>query len=129
MQAPSASIGRRCSSPHGPSGAFKGGRDSESAIFTLVGAGGVERSEEHVEHTTSLIESLDFRRGDFVFQLDENEVRDPTSDPDRLRQPCSKRRAEWSSVQQRERLKEALLASLKARGIKVLPYTLEKQWT
>ena len=31
----------------------------------------------HVEQTARLIESLDFGRGDFVFLLDENEVRDP----------------------------------------------------
>jgi hypothetical protein len=35
-------------------------------------------------------------------------------------------RADWS--EQQRRFKEAL-APLKGRGIKVLPYTLEKQWT
>ena len=34
--------------------------------------------------------------------------------------------ADWA--EQRRRFKEAL-APLKGRGIKVLPYTLEKQWT
>ena len=47
------------------------------SVLTLVGAGGVERADEHLERTARLIESLDLARGDFVFLLDENEVRDP----------------------------------------------------
>ncbi len=48
------------------------------SVLTLVGAGGVERAEPHVEQTARLIESLDLGPGDFVFLLDENEIRDQT---------------------------------------------------
>jgi hypothetical protein len=92
-----------------------------ASVLTLVGAGGVERAESHVRGTTRLIESLDLGRGDFVFLLDENELRDPAADLEGLT-PLSG--AAWS--EQQARLKEAL-APLKGRGIKVLPYTLEKQ--
>jgi hypothetical protein len=93
------------------------------SVLTLVGAGGVELAEAHLEHTTRLIESLDVADGDFVILLDENEVRDSTVKPTGL---TLLSRADWSEQQQR--FKEAL-APLKSRGIKVLPYTLEKQWT
>jgi hypothetical protein len=93
------------------------------SVLTLVGAGGNERVAEHSEQTTRLIESLELARGDFVFLLDEDEVRDPTVTLPGL---TLLSRAEWS--EQKRRFKEAL-SPLKARGIKVLPYTLEKQWT
>ena len=57
-----------------------------------------------------------------VFLLDENEVRDPAAsavDFDPLTGPA------W--VQQQEQMKQAL-APLRERGVKVLPYSLEKQW-
>jgi len=93
------------------------------SVLTLVGAGGVERAKPHVELTARLIASLDLAPGDFVFLLDENEVRDPNRSPEGwtpLRAPA------WSLEQ--AKLKEAL-APLKKRGVKVLPYTMEKQWT
>ena len=82
----------------------------------------VEAADSHVQETARLIESLDVARGDFVFLLDENEIRDPLA----IR-PGMKflERSDW--FEQQGRLKDAL-ASLKIRGIKVLPYTLEKQW-
>jgi hypothetical protein len=94
-----------------------------TSVLTLVGAGGVEGAEDHVERTARLIESLELARGDFVFLLDESEIRDPHATPAGL---ASLDRAAWG--EQRGRLKDAL-GSLKGRGIKVLPYTLEKQWT
>jgi hypothetical protein len=93
------------------------------SVLTLVGAGGVERADDHRERTAALIESLALGRGDFVFLLDEEEIRDPTVSPPGL---TPLERPDW--VEQQRRLKEGL-ASLKDRGIKVLPYTLEKQWT
>jgi hypothetical protein len=94
------------------------------SILTLVGAGGVERADAHIQRTDRLIWSLDLRRGDFVFLLDENEVRAPGMRPGGLTLLGG---SEWS--EQQRRLSEALVASLKGRGVKVLPYTLEKQWT
>ncbi len=92
------------------------------SVLTLVGAGGIERADSHVEQTARLIESLDLGRGDFVFLLDENEIRDPLAGRPGL---TFFERSAWS--EQQRRLKDAL-ASLKSRGIKVLPYTVEKQW-
>jgi hypothetical protein len=93
------------------------------SVLTLVGAGGIEFADAHLEQTTRLIESLELAVGDFVFLLDENEVRDSSVKPTGL---TLLSRADWS--EQQLRFKEAL-APLKGRGIKVLPYTLEKQWT
>jgi hypothetical protein len=93
------------------------------SVLTLVGAAGVEGARDHLERTAGLIASLELAPGDFVFLLDENEVREPGSYPDR---PTPLSRAEWT--EQQARLREAL-RSLRGRGIKVLPYTLEKQWT
>jgi len=93
------------------------------SVLTLVGAGGIERAEPHVELTARLIESIDLFPGDFAFLLDEHEVRDPNRSPEGL---TPSRGPTWSL--QQAKLKEAL-APLKKRGIKVLPYTVEKQWT
>jgi hypothetical protein len=91
-----------------------------ASVLTLVGAGGAEHAEQHVNQTASLISSLDLAPGDFVFLLDENELRDPAHLPHEppLRGPA------WQ--QQQSNLKQAL-AGLKARKVKVLPYTMEKQ--
>lgn len=94
-----------------------------ASVLTLVGAGGAERADAHIERTARLIESLDLRRGDFVFLLDEEEVREPGAIPAGL---TRLERADREG--QQRRLREAL-SVLKERGIKVLPYTLEKQWT
>ncbi len=93
------------------------------SVLTLVGAGGVERAAEHVERTARLIATLELAPGDFVFLLDESEVREAGSRPAGLMLLAG---AEWS--EQQSRLREAL-TSLKRRKIKVLPYTLDKQWT
>jgi hypothetical protein len=93
------------------------------SLLTLVGAGGVERAESHVRFTTQLIDMLDLGAGDFVFLLDENEVRDPNRSLEGL---TLLQGPAWS--EQQAKLKEAL-APLKKKGVKVLPYTMEKQWT
>ena len=54
------------------------------SLITLVGAGGVERAESHVRLTSQLVKSLELSAGDFVFLLDENEVRDPNRNPEGL---------------------------------------------
>jgi hypothetical protein len=91
------------------------------SLMTLVGAGGFELAAPHVRGTARLFESLCVGPGDFVFLLDESEIRDPCRDFDGLA-PLD--RPSWLAEQ--ARLKEAL-APLKERGIKVLPYTLDKQ--
>ncbi len=92
------------------------------SVLTLVGAGGRERAGEHVEQTARLIASLSLDRGDFVFLLDERELGlSGVESPERI----SWRGEDWDS--QQRTLKETL-GPLKRRGIKVLPYTMEKQW-
>jgi hypothetical protein len=93
------------------------------SILTLVGAGGCERAASHVEDTGRLINSLALAPGDFVFLLDENELRDPSL---RLEDVRPLQGSAWS--EQQAKLKEALVP-LKRKGVKVLPYTMEKQWT
>jgi hypothetical protein len=92
------------------------------SVLTIVGAGGAARAGSHIEQTARLIDSLALEPGDFVFLLDENELRDPENPGPEGRGPL--RGAAWS--EQQARLKDAL-AQLKKRGIKVLPYTMEKQ--
>ena len=65
--------------------------------------------------------SLDLRPGDFVFLLDANELRDPDNVPSFL-SPLSPS----AHHEEQTKLQDAL-APLKARKVKVLPYTLEKQ--
>jgi hypothetical protein len=91
-----------------------------ASVLTLVGAGGAEYAASHISDTAALINSLDLAPGDFVFLLDENELRDPGELPQ-----LSPLNAEaWK--QEQAKLKQTL-ASLKDRKIKVLPYTMEKQ--
>ena len=93
------------------------------SVLALVGAGGIERSDEHVEATARLIGSLELGQGDFVFLLDENEIHSPGLSPPGA---THLNRIDW--LDQQRRMREAM-ASLKKRGVKVLPYTIEKQWT
>ena len=46
------------------------------SVLTPVGAGGAG----HVKQTSDLLTSLELSRGDTVFLLHENEVRDPAAD-------------------------------------------------
>jgi hypothetical protein len=91
-------------------------------LLTLVGAGGIDSAVSHVQRTAQLLLGLPLGRGDMVFLLDENEPRDPSASLAGI-EPLSGE--PW--VQQQEKLKEAL-APLRQKGIKVLPYSLEKQW-
>jgi hypothetical protein len=102
--------------------------DSKSAglgvsVLTLVGAGGIERAESHIEQTARLVESLELGAGDFVFLLDENEIWRADFSPAGL---TPLQRPAW--LEQQVKLKDGL-APLKKKGVKVLPYTMEKQWT
>jgi hypothetical protein len=92
------------------------------SVLVLVGAGGAQRADDHLGRTAGLIASLALGAGDFVFLLDENEVRDPEARPEGV---SLLGRADWIEAQRK--LKGAL-SSLNRRGIKVLPYTMEKQW-
>jgi hypothetical protein len=93
------------------------------SVLTLVGAGGVEGADSHVNQTARLIESLELSRGDFVFLLDENELREPGDNLDGL---TPLQGPSWLAEQA---MLKHMLAPLKQRGVKVLPYSLTKQWT
>lgn len=93
------------------------------SVLTLVGAGGSELAETHIEATARLIESLELGTGDFVFLLDENEISDGAAAP---RDWTTLGGQAWS--EQQAKLKRAL-GALKRKSVKVLPYTMEKQWT
>lgn len=88
------------------------------SVLTLVGAGG----EDHVRRTAELIAGLELPRGTTVFLLDERETREAVASSNADELPSGE---DWTNQQQE--LKQAL-APLRERGIKVLPYSLEKQW-
>jgi len=92
------------------------------SLLTLVGAGGQEHAESHVEQSARLFSSLELTRGDTLFLLDERELSDPARAGD-----DGNALAGEAWTRQRERFKQAL-SPLRERGVKVLPYSLEKQW-
>ena len=69
-----------------------------------------------------MIASLDLGPGDHVFLLDENEIRDPMNS---LSEATSLHGTAWTD--QQKRLRDAM-SPMKSRKVKVLPYTVEKQW-
>lgn len=93
-----------------------------ASILTLVGAGGARLAETHLAGTVQLLESLELARGDLVFLLDERELSEPVASGTVSGFPTAQA---W--IEQQDRLKQAL-EPLRARGVKVLPYSLEKQW-
>ena len=91
----------------------------ELSILTLVGAGGSEHAADHVAGTARLIDSLPLTRGDLVFLLDEREIAAPPPGSSPLDQTA------WS--EQLNQLRQSL-STLRERGVKVLPYSMAKQW-
>jgi hypothetical protein len=92
------------------------------SILTLVGAGGKRWSEAHLSGSFELFSSLGLGRGDTIFLLDEREIRDPASAAEQVEALSS---SDWD--RQLDRIKQGL-APLREQGVKVLPYSLEKQW-
>ena len=92
------------------------------SVLTLVGAGGEEHGESHVKQSAQLFTSLGLTRGDTLFLLDERELADPG---------CAGGGGSvltgtaWT--RQQESFKQAL-SPLREGGVKVLLYSLEKQW-
>jgi hypothetical protein len=93
------------------------------SLLTLVGAGGPEHSAKHVAGTSQLLASLRLARGDMVFLLDVNELRREDLTGKGVGPLIGEA---WRA--QQAALKQAL-APLQERGVKVLPYSLEKQWS
>ncbi len=84
--------------------------------------GGKEHADSHVQQTSHLFSTLDLSRGDTVFLIDERELVDPSLEADDRNLLTG---AAWA--EQQAHFKQAL-APLRERGVKVLPYSLEKQW-
>jgi len=93
----------------------------ETSVLTLVGGGGREHASDHVEKTARLIKSLALTRGDLVFLLDEREIAEGSPAPGRK----ALDQASWN--EQLDLLRQSL-SSLRERGVKVLPYSMAKQW-
>ena len=91
-------------------------------LVALVGAGGAALAERHAAATADLIHSLALGRGDLVYLVDAGEVGDVTLGGRVAPLDESGRRA------QQEALKERLTPARAERGVKVAPYSLEKQW-
>lgn len=84
------------------------------AVFFHLGIG----DQEHVARTVQWVEALDFSREDFLYLIDGEECG--------LRMNANANRKE--SDAQREIFKERLTPLRKKNGVKVVPYSIEKQW-
>ncbi|WP_406695335.1 hypothetical protein V5E97_30350 [Singulisphaera sp. Ch08] len=96
--------------------------DIAVGVMVLIDAGGVEHAEPHLTSTADLINSLELGKGDIVSLLDANEFRDPQQQGPKFTPLAGLR---WT--EQQAKLKHALLPLRSNRGVKVVPYSLEKQ--
>ncbi len=92
------------------------------SLLILAGAGGHENAAQHRSETARLLSALELGRGDLVFLLDERELSAGEEEADLHGELPPE---EWE--EERQALKEAL-APLRDRGVKVISYSLEKQW-
>ena len=92
------------------------------SVLTLVGAGGREYAEAHSEQSALLFQTLGLTRGDTLFLLDERELAGLDGEGGDSNVLTGE---PW--IRQQERFKQAL-SPLRDRGVKVLSYSLEKQW-
>jgi hypothetical protein len=91
-------------------------------VVTLVGAGGESLAERHASATADLMNSLDLGRGDLVYLVDANEVGDVAA-----REPSIVPLVGPAWHAQQADMKERL-NPVKAKGAKLPPYSLEKQY-
>lgn len=96
--------------------------DLAVGVMVLVDAGGAEHASSHLAATTELINALDLGKGDIVSLLDAHEFRDPDRSTLNFTPLAGLRRTEQQAA-----LKHALLPLRANRGVKVVPYSLEKQ--
>ncbi|MHC5541184.1 radical SAM protein, partial [Singulisphaera rosea] len=92
------------------------------SLAVLVGAGGLEHSDRHVASTTELFQELPLGQGDLIALLDAEEVRDPRAEALGFSPLIGQA---WDT--QQARFKQALTSLRTGRGVKVMPYLLEKQ--
>ncbi|SIO59420.1 hypothetical protein SAMN05444166_6045 [Singulisphaera sp. GP187] len=96
--------------------------DIAIGLMVLIDAGGAEHAERHLAATADLINTLELGKGDIVSLLDANEFRDPEQQAPNVTPLAGLR---WT--EQQAALKHALLPLRSNRGVKVVPYSLEKQ--
>ena len=92
-------------------------------VVVVVGAGGREFAEEHVEATVRLVGSLPIGAGSLVTLVDADEL-DNRADVARGFEPLDA----VGMAGQRAELKARLAAELAARKVKVATYSVEKRW-
>ena len=102
------------------------GAGIEVNLALLVGAGGVEAADRHVAATADLVGSLDLAPGSLVYLIDAAEVGGDAA-ADRLRRLGKTPTARVDAPAHLARLKDALAPARSRLGMKVIPYSLEKQ--
>lgn len=95
-------------------------------ILFLTGAGGKERSADHVRSIIETIERIEPSEGDFVFLLDLEEVGGESAIA-RLREAGLAHTDRADRIDEQKQIKTALLDQTKRRGFKIVPYGMEKQ--
>jgi hypothetical protein len=95
-------------------------------ILFLLGAGGKERSADHVRSIFETIERIEPSEGDFVFLLDLEEVGGESAIA-RLREAGLVHTGRGDRIDEQKQIKTALLDQTKRRGFKIVPYGMEKQ--
>jgi hypothetical protein len=102
--------------------------DVAMSVVLWLGTGGHENADREFERATALIPSLDLPNGALVYLVDSREaVGDATAELLESRGLTPVRGSEYESLVARYRTR---LASLRIeRGVKVAPYSLEKQGT
>lgn len=92
-------------------------------LVAVVGAGGREGAEEHVDATVALIESLPIPTGSLVSLVDAEEL-DTRPASERGFTPLDPA----ETARQRDAIKARLSAALGPRKVKVTTYSTEKRW-
>ncbi len=92
-------------------------------LVVVVGAGGEESAQRHVDETVALVESLPIPAGSLVSLVDADEL-DTRPAAERPFTPLDASRM----ASQREALKGRLSAALAPRKVKVATYSTDKRW-
>lgn len=92
-------------------------------VVVLVGSGGAEGGDGHVEATAALVESLPLRPGTLVSLVDSDELdtRDPEARGFGPLDPAAR-------IDQRARMKDRLTRALSPGKVKVTTYSTGKRW-
>ncbi len=98
----------------------------EVGVVLLVGVGGKENAERHVDASTRRLLGLNLGAGDIVYLVDADDVGGPSS-RERLRRQGLTPLTVAERSAQREAIRARLNPLRAEQGVKVVPYSLEKQ--